>query len=73
VNASTVVFNPFTQTAIDSLLAEGTVLKCAGGIMIEHDLVRPFIRHLEGSEDGIQGLPKHLTTQLIEEAEEELE
>lgn len=68
VDTSTAYFSPFTQTAIDALLAEGTVLKCAGGIMIEHELLQPFIRGIEGSIDGIQGLPKQLTARLINDA-----
>eukprot|EP00603_Paraphysomonas_imperforata_P005244 CAMPEP_0114431718 /NCGR_PEP_ID=MMETSP0103-20121206/10759_1 /TAXON_ID=37642 ORGANISM="Paraphysomonas imperforata, Strain PA2" /NCGR_SAMPLE_ID=MMETSP0103 /ASSEMBLY_ACC=CAM_ASM_000201 /LENGTH=212 /DNA_ID=CAMNT_0001601321 /DNA_START=20 /DNA_END=658 /DNA_ORIENTATION=- len=70
VDTSSAIFTPFSQEAIDSLLSEGTVLKCAGGIIIEHPLVRPFIREIQGSEDGIQGLPKHVVLQLIKEATE---
>ena len=70
IDASTVYFNPFSHSAIATLLEEGTVLKCAGGIIIEHELVQPFIRNIDGSIDGIQGLPKHLVEQLIAEAME---
>ena len=65
------IFNPFSQEAIDALLAEGTVLKCAGGVIIEHSLVRPFIREIIGTQDGIQGLPKHVVEELVAIAEKD--
>lgn len=70
VDTSTAYFRPFSQTAIAALLAEGAVLGCAGGIMIEHELVQPFVKEIAGTLDGIQGLPKHLAEQLIDEATE---
>lgn len=37
--------------------------------MVEHEVVKPFIKHIEGSEDSIRGLPIDLTTRLLSEIE----
>lgn len=39
--------------------------------MIEHPLVQPFVTQIEGSVDGVQGLPKLLTERLIKKASDE--
>lgn len=38
---------------------------CAGGLMIEHPLVSPYIVRIEGSEDGVRGLSKALLLNLL--------
>ena len=42
----------------DFLIREGSVFNCAGGLMVEHPLVVPHIRLLEGSLEGVMGLSK---------------
>ena len=50
------------------IVAEGEVFWCAGGIMVEHELVRPHIRAMSGPMDSVFGLPKQLLLQLLEAA-----
>jgi len=45
--------------------APPAVLSCAGGVMIEHDAIKPFVRRLGGPEDSVFGLPKTLLRDLL--------
>ena len=56
------------EDALARLVAEGEVFWCAGGIMVEHELVRPHIRAMSGPMDSVFGLPKQLLLQLLEAA-----
>ena len=67
---ATVYFSPFSEQAIDSLIEEGQVFHCAGGLMVEHPLVKPFVLRIEGSEETIRGLPVALTNALLSEMED---
>lgn len=48
------------------LCGEGTVLQCAGGLMVEHPLVEPFIARIDGSMDSVMGLSKALVLKLLD-------
>ena len=48
------------------MCGEGTVLQCAGGLMVEHPLVEPFIARIDGSMDSVMGLSKALVLKLLE-------
>ena len=48
--------------------SDAVVLWRAGGIMVEHELVRPHIRAMSGPMDSVFGLPKQLLLQLLEAA-----
>lgn len=50
---------------MDALLAEGEVMWCAGGLMVEHDLVQPHVTSMEGSLDSVMGLAKDLLLRLL--------
>lgn len=63
-------FEKIPEDVIETLIAEGDVMKCAGGLMIEHPLVTPLIAKVIGTEDAIKGLPKQLTLQVLLEAAE---
>ncbi len=44
-----VYFKPIPEEVIERLVADGGCLACAGGLMIEHPLVQPYIaRHIFG-------------------------
>ncbi len=47
------------------MVDEGTVMKCAGALMIENPLLRPFITRFEGTKDAIMGLPKATVMRLV--------
>ena len=53
---------------MDALIAEGSVFYCAGGLMVEHELVTPHVERLEGEMDSIMGLCKATALRLIGEA-----
>jgi septum formation protein len=53
---------------IDRLVAEEQpVLSCAGGLMVEHPLVKEYITSIDGTEDSVMGLSKDLVLQLLKE------
>jgi len=53
---------------IDDLLADDApVLSCAGGLMVEHPLVKKYIVRIDGTEDSVMGLSKDLVLRLMEE------
>ena len=59
---------------VDRLVQEGVpILGCAGGLMIEHSLVREHIVTMEGTEDSIMGLSKDLVERLMSELKAKLE
>jgi septum formation protein len=62
---ATLHFAPLTEEAVSGLLSEGRVFNCAGGIMVENPLMRPFISAIEGAEDAVMGLPKSLVKSLL--------
>jgi septum formation protein len=58
-------FHEIPEHLIDELIKQGDVMWCAGGFTIEH--MTPYLKSLEGEEETIQGLPKTLTQQLIDQ------
>jgi len=67
VDVATIQWNRIPEDVIDVLIQEGDCLYCAGGLMIEHPLLQPFIAHVDGAIDSVMGLSKQLVTRLIEE------
>ncbi|KAL8135599.1 hypothetical protein AgCh_010288 [Apium graveolens] len=63
-----IYFHDIPDHIIDKLIEEGTVLYVAGGLIIEHPLVIPYIKNVVGTTDSVMGLPKALTEKLIREA-----
>ena len=66
VDTSKIYFNDIPESVVDRLLAEGEVLQCAGGLMVEHALVQPHVSRIEGSMDSLMGLSIPLLQSLIE-------
>ncbi|KAH8489877.1 hypothetical protein Peur_021329 [Populus x canadensis] len=63
-----IYFHEIPDEVIEKLIEEGIVLRVAGGLIIEHPLVLPYIKEVVGTTDSVMGLPKALTKKLIEEA-----
>ena len=58
---------------VDKLLEDGApIMSCAGGLMVEHPLVREHIRGINGTEDSVMGLSKHLVMDLLYEMDSKL-
>ena len=74
VDTATIHFRSTVPTdLIDNLLKEDQpVLSCAGGLMIEHPLVKEHVERIDGTEDSVMGLSKDLVLQLLEELAEKL-
>ncbi|KAI3902271.1 hypothetical protein MKW92_046276 [Papaver armeniacum] len=62
-----IYFREIPDEVIEKLVDEGVVLYVAGGLIIEHPLIFPFIEKVEGTTDSVMGLPKALTEKLINE------
>ena len=69
VDTATIHFRPsLTGELVDRLLEEeAPVLSCAGGLMIEHPLVREHVERIDGTEDSVMGLSKELVGRLLDE------
>ncbi|KAL3840303.1 hypothetical protein ACJIZ3_024894 [Penstemon smallii] len=60
-------FHDIPEHVIDNLIEEGIVLNVAGGLIIEHPLVLPYVKEVVGGTDSVMGLPKALTIKLMNE------
>ena len=63
---TTVHFNEISPEVIDALCEDGQVLKCAGGLMVEHPLVETSIDRIEGGIDAVMGLCIATVLELME-------
>ncbi|KAK2988715.1 hypothetical protein RJ640_020980 [Escallonia rubra] len=63
-----IYFNDIPDQIIENLIEEGMVLNVAGGLIIEHPLILPYVKEVVGTTDSVMGLPKALTDRLIKEA-----
>ncbi|XP_062157757.1 uncharacterized protein LOC133865380 isoform X2 [Alnus glutinosa] len=63
-----IYFHEIPDEIIEKLIEEGSVLNVAGGLIIEHPLILPFVKQVVGTTDSVMGLPKDLTEKLIREA-----
>nr|AFK42859.1 unknown [Lotus japonicus] len=63
-----IYFNEIPDEIIDRLVDEGITLNVAGGLLIEHPLILPFVKEVVGTTDSVMGLPKSLTEKLLKEA-----
>jgi septum formation protein len=74
VDTATIHFlNTIPADLIDRLVKEDEpVLSCAGGLMVEHPLVREYIQRIDGTEDSVMGLSKDLVLRLLKELSEKL-
>ena len=75
VDTAQINFAPTVATSdlIDQLLQEDApVLSCAGGLMVEHPLVKQHIERIDGTEDSVMGLSKDLVLRLLQEIQQKL-
>ncbi|XP_016748602.1 7-methyl-GTP pyrophosphatase isoform X2 [Gossypium hirsutum] len=63
-----IYFHKIPDEIIEKLIEEGAVLHVAGGLIIEHPLIMPYVKEVVGTTDSVMGLPKALTEKLIKEA-----
>jgi septum formation protein len=72
VDRSTIHFGQLPSSVVDTLLSEGDVLSCAGGLMVEHHLIQPYITSIEGTEDSLMGLSTELLQTLFNQLENDI-
>jgi len=79
VDSATIHFKPSVAETVDGidlvdrLLQENApILSCAGGLMVEHPLVKQHLERIEGTEDSVMGLCKDLVLELLDEMREKL-
>lgn len=75
VDTATIHFSPNTPAneLVDKLIEEGQpILSCAGGLMVEHPLVKEHIERIDGTEDSVMGLSKDLVLRLLHELAEKV-
>eukprot|EP01040_Poterioochromonas_malhamensis_P009750 gene9750-10592_t len=46
VDSSTIHFKQIPDDIIEAIIAEGNCIHCAGGLMVEHELLAPYIERL---------------------------
>ncbi|XP_015575324.1 7-methyl-GTP pyrophosphatase isoform X4 [Ricinus communis] len=63
-----IFFHEIPDEVIEKLIEEGLVLRVAGGLIIEHPLILPYVKEVVGTTDSVMGLPKSLTEKLMKEA-----
>ncbi|XP_015947298.1 uncharacterized protein LOC107472276 isoform X3 [Arachis duranensis] len=63
-----IYFNEIPDEIIEKLVDEGVTLNVAGGLLIEHPSILPFVREVVGTTDSVMGLPKAVTERLLKEA-----
>jgi len=68
VDENKVVFDgPFPEALVEALAADRGCMNCAGGLMVEHELVTPYLNRIEGSMDGVMGLSAATVERLLRE------
>lgn len=61
-------FDPIPDHATADMITEGIVYYAAGGLVIEHPKVAPYIRKIVGTVDGVMGIDKDVAMKVMSEA-----
>ena len=67
LDIATIFFKPIPENVIDELIIDGKIMTGAGGYIIEHPLLEPFIDHVDGEVDSVMGMPVKLMAKLMNE------
>ena len=62
-SVSTCTFGEVSERLANQLIEQGSVFYCAGGLMVEHELVNPFVR-IDGIMESVLGLSPKLLASL---------
>lgn len=65
VDRTNITLAPIPEDVINALVSEGQYLNCAGGLMIEHPLLAPYIVNIEGEIESVMGFSPSLFTRLM--------
>ena len=69
INSSKAHWTEFPDQVIDALIKKGEVFTTAGGVVIEDESWKPFLKSLEGTVESVQGLPVQPLRLLLERAQ----
>lgn len=72
VDSCTISFNRIPAETMNSLIEEGEIFYCAGGLMIEHPSVQPYIKRVNGSMESVMGLSTDLLATLLAELQQQI-
>ena len=61
-----ITFKEIPEDTINTLIQEGDVYWCAGGLMVEHPLVAPHVVKMEGGLDSVMGLKKESVIEVLQ-------
>lgn len=67
VDSATIFFDTIPLSVIDKIMEEGQMIHCAGGLMVEHPLLQPYIKSIDGTQESLMGLSCELLENLLEE------
>lgn len=67
---STIQMSPFSEQDIEEILKDGSLFNWAGGFDVVGELWEKHVLSIDGTRDGIIGLPKDLVKKLIAEVVE---
>lgn len=56
---------------VDAVIADGDIMGCCGGFMVDDPRLVPYLSTRVGTEDELIGLPKRLLTELLLKADED--
>jgi hypothetical protein len=65
VEVCTIHMSDMPDDVIDKLIEEGDVMWCAGGLMVEHPLVVPYITQIDGTQESVMGLGKEAVMSVL--------
>src|SRR5882724_10153363 len=60
-------FENIPSSVIEKLIQEGKIMNAAGGFIVEHPLLIPYVKHIEGDIKSVTGLPLKLIEDLIKQ------
>lgn len=69
INSSKVQWKEFPDEVIDSLVKQGEIFTCSGGVTVEDENLQKYRQSLEGTLDSVQGLPVKSLSMLLSRAE----
>ncbi len=67
VDIATTYFNPIPEEVIMAYIDTGEAYHNAGAFMLEHPLLAPYVKKVEGTPDSVAGLPLELLEKLTQE------
>ncbi len=60
-------FSSIPDDLIDRLIDNGRIMSCSGAYIINDPLMDPYVDHIEGTLDSIEGLPFEVTLSLLKQ------